>query len=155
MATNPVRSYFLYGIKDFFKEYDAQCEPEDKVDYKAYKEFIKDFFGEVMRRVIQDRMNFRIPYNLGYIGLHSKKPSVRNSPANWGKIIKGDTKAKHLNLHTFRRLYTVRWFKNNSSQFNNAPYYRFSMANSKYAKDRGLGGALLSKLMRDPDRQVM
>lgn len=156
MATKPVRCGFLFTLKDFSKEYNNQCtNEEDKVDKVTYIDLMADFFTEVMTRVLKERMNFGIPNGMGWVTLTSKKLKVRNAPPNWAKIVQGKTKAKHLNLHSFGRLYSVKWITTNIRNFNNKAWYRFKMANTNRIKDMGLGGKAISDMLKDPNHELI
>ena len=147
MASNPARKHFTYTIKDFYKEYsDSQ---EDPISYIKYTTLIRDFFTEIMKKIIFDKYSFFIPYNLGCISLMSRKPPIKRAPIDWAQLHAGNPKGKHFNLHTFNRLFSIKWLNSFTRRFSNKKFYQFKYTNSKLAHRSGIGGKGIEKMIMD------
>jgi len=156
-----MRTRLLWTIKDSYDDYmeglesdldELKKESNDEditvknhpfyINYASYKEFFINFFIEISKAIIREKLIFKIPYRLGYISIRKKKTKVDRKLPNFkiynetGKIV------SHSNIHTNGYYFYFEWDKTSSyyTKFKNQSFYRFDVnrGNDKIVGARGL-----------------
>lgn len=162
MPANPKRVHHTKTIKDFYSEFkkkEKKVKPVSEIiEYHDYKNLIRDFFAEVQRRMIRDRLIFIMPHSLGiiYIKAYKRKENMKDWPIDFNLTKKYNKYVRHLNTHTNHYAFGVKWEKKYCKFWNKA-FYTFDNTYSAFATERGAGKKALSKhireLSKDPTRR--
>lgn len=151
MAYNPVKVRFTFTLKNFHKRFvknqKAKGVPKEEIiSYKKYREILIDFWGIVVKKVLNDNIVFVMPYtnssfHIKVIKYDIKK--IRKRSIDYHLSKKYHKVIRHLNTHSFGNIYSFHWNKIYSF-FANKIYYSFSLTNSKVAFSRGVGRKAMS-----------
>jgi hypothetical protein len=151
------RVYYQYAIRDFYKLY-SRRNFKKKVSKTAYTKFLLEFFAILFKEIVYNRWSFYIPNRLGFINLQSEVSNLKSMPSDKGNLQKGK-RAVHVNSHSFRRIYSLKWTKK-FVRFKNSKYYKFEPWKSKGAFEQyGTGTRAISKMIReaaeDPTKKLI
>lgn len=135
MATNPIKLHYTYTQKDFHKTYKKKSD--NPVPWKQYQAFIRDFFIEVIKKVIFDREIFKFPHNMGYLILTSRKIPIKSRPFNWNDKKPDGTYGRHLSKGTDGRFFSLKWRKSNKGA-KIGKMYIFKLSTSKHMLREGM-----------------
>jgi hypothetical protein len=135
-----------YGIKDYYK-YFKENNPELNIDYATYKKVIYDFNKELVDLIINDNLEYNIPYIGSSISIRKDKrvPKIVNgklynsAPVDWAatnKLWSEDEEARdkkllvrYLNQHTSKYVFRI-YFKKYNLYFNNKKLFNFKATRS-------------------------
>jgi len=130
-----------YGIKDYYK-YFKKSNPELNIDYKTYKTIISSFNSELMNFIIEDNLEYNLPYLGSTLSVKKDKrvPKIVNgklyhtAPVDWvatNKLWDEDSEAKdkkllvrYLNSHTSKYVFRI-YFKKFKVYFQNKQLFTF------------------------------
>lgn len=130
-----------YGMTDYYKYFKSEY-PELSISKTLYHDVIKDFNSELMRLIIEENVDYRLPYIGSTISVRKVKrnPRISNgklynpTPINWvatNKLWSEDEEAKEkkilvrfLNTHTSGYVYRI-YFKKYNLYYNNKKLYNF------------------------------
>jgi len=144
-----IGDYYDYYIKQFsVKGVDNESNPF-VVDKNLYKKVIEAYHKEVKRLIIEEGYDFKIPYELGMLGLRKFKPTVKlDSKGNLINRLPVDLKStmdlwkkddnarenkvlvRFTNKHTNGYVFTVHYFKKYKARFKNKTLYSFETVRS-------------------------
>lgn len=145
MATNPVKKKYIYTIKDSFKEYAKQDRPIE-VTWKQYKGIMHGVFGMISRKIIQDNWTFYIPHKMGALSMVSYDQTKEEyNPVDYNMSRKLNKTVMHMNFHSFRRTYKIKWVKS-FVKFLNRKFYKYNMPGGTLAKRYDVGKEGVYKL---------
>lgn len=135
-----------YGIKDYYN-YFKENNPELNIDYSTYKKVIQDFNKELVDLIINENVEYNIPYVGSSISIRKDKrvPKIvngklyNNAPVDWvatNKLWSEDNEARekkllvrHLNQHTSKYVFRI-YFKKYNLYFNNKKLFNFKASRS-------------------------
>lgn len=68
-----------YKLIDLYKEYKLMSK--NPVSYKVYSSFIKEYNERIMKGIIYDGLQYKLPYKIGYIAIRKRKktPYFKNN----------------------------------------------------------------------------
>jgi len=130
-----------YGIKDYFS-YFKENNPELNIDYKTYNKIISEFNKGIINLIIEDNVEYNIPYLGSSISIKKDKriPRIVNgklyntSPVDWvatNKLWSEDKEAmdkkllvRYLNSHTSKHVFRI-YFKKYNLYFANKKLFSF------------------------------
>ena len=135
MATNPLKKSYTLTQKDFYKNYKKKVK--SPVTWKQYAGILKDFFVESLRRVIYDRDNFKMPFNLGYMTLTSRKIPIKHTPIDRPHYLKTGEIRRNYRFNTDNRFYSVKWRRVNT-RLQYSSLYTFKIPRSQWAFESGI-----------------
>jgi thiol-disulfide isomerase/thioredoxin len=72
-----------YALRELYKEYKSMSD--NPVEYKVYAELLKEYNDRIIKAIIYDNLEYKMPYRLGYLRLQKLKkiPFFKD-----GKLIK-------------------------------------------------------------------
>lgn len=135
-----------YGIKDYYK-YFKENNPDLNIDYKTYTNIIYDFNKEIVDMVINDNLEYNIPYIGSTLSIRKDKrvPKIVNgklyntAPVDWKatkELWTDDEDAmskkllvRHLNHHTSKYVFRI-YFKKYNLYFKNKQLFSFKATRS-------------------------
>ncbi len=148
------------GLKEIYKHFCENYKMYEKVvDYKTFRDVIKAFNKEIVRLLVEEGAEFKMPDRLGTIRLRKYKRRIefndegriKNLPVNWKmtwelwdreypnvvrsemKYIKGKPLVYHLNEHTDGYRIYLYWNKKGSNARNKGVYaFQFTSVNNRY-----------------------
>lgn len=131
-----------YGINDyynFFKKKSKHDIPKDK-----FRKILKEFNEAMIKEIVLENYEFKLPYRLGTLGLRKFKPKlqldkdnklINHNPPDFKKTrelwekdpIAREKKilVRHLNKHTNGYIFEIRYFTKNAL-FKNKTSYKFT-----------------------------
>lgn len=123
-------------FKEYYETYLKEVEGYSNIlEFKEFKEIIKDCFFELSTAIIRDKKLFSLPYKLGKIYIkknrdYSDAPNFNN--INWKATREKQKVIKHINLHSRRYYFKWHWSKaRNICFFTNQSYYSFRAVDDK------------------------
>ena len=167
-----------FGLREIYKFYKSKFTPEERacssfVDYKTYSNILKDFNKEMIRLIIEEGVEFKLPVRLGFLRVKKYKKNIRLNPdgsvntkslkVDWNesiklwkreypdkdmdelKQIKGKPLVYHLNNHTDGYNYLFYWSKKGSNAKNRGIYSAIlTNVNNRY----------LARVLKDENKTV-
>ena len=112
-----VNNKLSYNARSFHCKYSKASEGDEtlpKLSYSQYLKFLKTYFYGIVERIVFEGFIFIMPYYLGR--LYFRKSNRR------GFVGLKQT----LNLHTFRKFYSLKWDKE-TAYFKNRTLWRYGM----------------------------
>jgi len=82
------------GLRDLYKEYKSQVKTP--VTYKVYVAFLKEYNERIMKAVVYEALEYKMPYRLGYLRIQKRKKKpylkegklvTRHILPNWKKTL--------------------------------------------------------------------
>lgn len=95
--------------KEFYERFKEETKIE--VSWKDYKQIVLDAYKEIMNCVVEDISGFKLPFNLGYLCISCIDYRSRKKPIDFANTKKYNKTIYHLNMHSFGKRYTIRWFR--------------------------------------------
>lgn len=167
-----------YGLREIYKYYkskftDKEVNSSAVVSYKTYSNILKDFNKEMIRLIIEEGVEFKLPARMGYLRIRKYKKKIRinddgsvntrSLKVNWSESIKlwhreypdktmqelkqisGKPLVYHLNEHTDGNNYLFYWNKKGSNAKNRGIYsVILTNVNNRY----------LAKVLKDENKTV-
>jgi len=101
------------GYHHTYTIYDSYNEYTEDIDKSIYISVVKDFFKELSKEVIVNRLRWKMPFKIGTIRIQKKKnkSSVNARRINWEATKRLDKKMYHLNLHSNNNYFKFLWDK--------------------------------------------
>lgn len=174
-----------YGLPDYYKFYKSRYMDVDRsavglsqkqydVSRKEYHAIICEFNLEIRRLIVDEAYDFRMPFNIGIIGLRKYKPNIKiidgkivtnNFPINpretrklWDSNPEAKEKkmyVRYTNKHSDGYVFTIHHFRN-SAKFKNKTFYRFEFLRhfqrevSNRAKEKSIDAFILKSHYTKP-----
>lgn len=168
-----------YGIPDYYKYYKSRYMDNDnsrsfltQADYNVskteYNSIISEFNTEIKRLIIDESYDYKLPVNMGIIGLRKYKPKIkiedgkittnklpinpRATRALWDENPEAKEKKiyiRYTNKHTDGYVFTVKHFRS-SARFKNKTIYKFEFLRpfcrevSERAKENSIDAFILN-----------
>lgn len=163
-----MRTRLIWTIKDSYDDYlesledllDEGEEVEDSVyyiNYKTYKEAVQDFFFELCLLIIREKLIFKIPNRLGYIGIKKDKTTSKKRKPNFKLYNEKNIVASHTNIHTNGWYFFYHWDKHSTryTRFKNMTVYKFmpNRGNDRKIGKRGLS-EWIQQCSKDPKKKT-
>lgn len=130
-----------YGIQDYYKFF-KETNEDLNIDFKLYKKVISMFNSEIINLIIEDNLEYNIPYLGSTLSIKKDKrlPKIVNgklyntTPVDWvetNKLWSEDSEARekkllvrYLNSHTSKYVFRI-YFKKHKLPFKNKQFYSF------------------------------
>lgn len=114
-------------IKEFYKEYEKQALSNKRkpVEYSLYNDVIKSFNYTVLNKLIAEARTFKLPYNLGYLGIIKYQVDFDPNKINKWKVNYAESKKLgYIVYHDEPFRYRWYWDKNSVS-LKGKRFYKF------------------------------
>lgn len=159
-----MRTRLLWTVKDSYDDYLENLKPVLKkeetvkdstyyIEYSKYKEVVIDFFFELMLLIIRERLIFKVPYRMGYIGIKKNKTTKEKRKPNYKLYKEKNIIVSHTNMHTNGYYFFYHWDKHSGkyTRFKNMTVYKFkpNRGNDRKIGKRGLS-EWIQKCRKDP-----
>lgn len=143
-----------YGMNDYYKHYISSYRSKDISDEnnpyyissQQYNKIITEFNSNIINLILEDQYDFKIPYQLGMIGIRKFKPILKldekgnlinKLPVNpratrelWDSDPESKKKkvfVRYTNKHSDGYVFTIRYYKNKHAKYKNKTIYKFDM----------------------------
>lgn len=145
-VTNPEKRHFTYTIRDAYKIYRKEISKE--ITYKQYRDVLRGVLGALTRKVIIDSWTFYLPFKLGALSRISKDQTSEDSqnPVDYNESAKRGKVIYHLNFHSMRRKYRVKWI-HSFVKFQNKKYYVYKTPGGTLADRYNTGRSELKRFI--------
>lgn len=149
-VANKIKIHF--GIRDYFNYYSSNYKSSHVkkesnpylISQQLYSEIVSDYNSQIKDKIVEDRYEYKIPYDLGMIALRKFKPKIgldkdgnliNKLPVNpratrelWDA--NPDAKAnkvfvRYTNKHSDGYVFTIHYYKKYKAKFKNKTLYDF------------------------------
>lgn len=136
-----------YGMSDYYKFYKSKYmdNEEFNISSKEYNEIVSDYNLGIKDLILNDNFDFKIPFNMGILGLRKYKPNIKikdnkivtnNLPINpretrklWDSNPEAKSKKiyiRYTNKHSDGYVFTVHYFRS-TARFKNKTAYKITL----------------------------
>lgn len=133
---------YLESVRSAFFLYEDEKIKQGKsyVPLHVYTNIVVLFFMFAFRRIMEKSESFYLPHNLGFICLKAYKDNLSepDKSINWDATIRFKKLMGHINDHSYRWSYGVKWNTDNC-KFYNKRFYSFRCRDTEEARRFGVG----------------